>query len=198
MPVVFEKEISPAKKLAVWHITEPLDFFLDQLGRSFNPQQTLKRQLEGACSALLLNFTGKNTYQDLLKKDEFGKPYLEGLNTSISFSHSRDMVACLVDHDGKAAGIDIEESRDKINIIAPKFLNGQDHTPYEGTKHYHLVWGAKEVLYKIYSRKELDFKSHLTVNFYEKFEGIIHKGEFRKKYDLDFLDFNNFILVWNV
>lgn len=198
MPVIFEKEISTAKKLAVWQITEPLDFFLDKLGRPFNSRQTTKRQLENACSALLLNHTGKNTYQDLLRKDVYGKPYLQGMSASVSFSHSRDMVACLLDNDGTAAGVDIEEARDRISIIAPKFLNDQDKTPFSGIKHYHLIWGAKEVLYKIYSRKELDFKSHLTVNFGDKFQGFIHKNDFTGAYDLDFLEINNFILVWNV
>lgn len=198
MPVIFEKEINATKKLAVWQITEPLDFFLDKLGRKFNPNQTEKRQLENACSTLLLNYTSGNIYQDLLKKDEFGKPYLEDMKASLSFSHSRDMVACLFDSEGGPVGVDIEEARDRISAIAPKFLNGEDCTPFSGTRHFHLVWGAKEVLYKIYSRKELDFKSHLTVSFREKFEGFIHKNEFKNTYGLDFLELNNFILVWNV
>lgn len=154
--------------------------------------------MENACSALLLNYTSKNTYQNLLRKDEFGKPYLEGISASISFSHSRDMVACLFDPGGDPAGVDIEESRDRISAISHKFLNTRDHTPFKGPKHYHLVWGAKEVLYKIYSKKELDFKSHLTVIFEEKFKGFIHKGDVEKNYNLDFLEINNFILVWNV
>jgi len=31
MPLVFEKQITSAKKLAVWDITEPFDFFLEKL-----------------------------------------------------------------------------------------------------------------------------------------------------------------------
>lgn len=198
MPVIFEKEISTAKKLAVWQITEPLGFFLEQLGRPFNPVQTAKRQLENACSALLLNYAGKNSYQDLLRKDEFGKPYLEGAKASVSFSHSRNMVACLFDDEGRPAGVDIEETRDRISAIAPKFLNENDCSPFSGTRHYHLVWGGKEVLYKIYSKKELDFKRHLTIYFKEKLQGFIHKNDFKHTYDLDFLEINNFTLVWNV
>ncbi len=197
MPIVFSKKISPAKKLAVWQITESPDFFALRLGQP-EGSITKKRQLENAvCSVLLDEMGGVGIHKQLVR-DALGKPYLEGSKTSVSFSHSRDMVACVLDVSGRPAGVDIEEQRDRIIEISKKFVNPSDTTPYMETLHYHIVWGAKEVLYKLYAKKELDFICHLTVKFEKKFEGFIRKNDTNLRYTLDFEKINNFILVWNV
>ena len=108
------------------------------------------------------------------------------------------MVACVVDTSGQATGIDIEQWRDRITRISSKFINKEDRTPFLDVLHCHLIWGAKEVLYKIYAKKELDFISHLTVIFDKIFMGYIHKNEIKSEYQLDFMELNNFIVVWNI
>ncbi len=198
MPIIFEKQITAAKKLAVWHITEPLDFFLGKLNLVPDAQASKKRQLENAVCALLLDELGQRGLHQNLARDLFGKPYITNAETSISFSHSRDMVACILDTSGHGVGVDIELMRERILALSAKFINRDDYTPFREVMHAHLIWGAKEVLYKIYSKKELDFICHMTVKFDEKYHGLIHKNEVMERHELDFTEINNFILVWNI
>jgi 4'-phosphopantetheinyl transferase len=198
MPIIFEKQINAAKKLAVWHITEPLDFFLERLGQQANEKLSAKRQLENSVCSVLLNELGNAGMHVTLSRDAFGKPYIPDASIAISFSHSKDMVACIIDTDGKPVGIDIELMRESIRNTSKKFINKDDTTPFEDLLHCHVIWGAKEVLYKIYARKELDFIGHLTVRFGEMYRGNIHKKEEVSEHLLDFTRIDDFILVWNV
>ncbi len=195
MPVIFEKQIDATKKLAVWHITEQVEELYALCEYVSNPQLTHKRNLEIVVSRLLLHYLlGIKTH---FTKDENGKPFLPNHNASITFSHSKNMVACMVDIVGKPIGIDIEQIRDRIKLIAPKFVTPKDITGFESTKHFHIVWGAKEVLYKIYSLKQLDFKDHMRVEFKEQNgKGFIHKNEYNSKHQLAFTEVEDFMLVW--
>lgn len=198
MPLILERQIGTAKKIGVWQITEPIDFFLEQLVQADNPSISRKRLLEQSCSAHLLNTLLKQSFHHLLDKDANGKPFLREHPFSISFSHSKNMVACLIDIEGGPAGIDIEYLREGIKAIAPKFVTEKEGLLEKDYLHFHLVWGAKEVLYKIYSLKELDFLEHLSVDFQNDIIGTIRKNTYLASYKLQFEHLDNFILVWNV
>jgi 4'-phosphopantetheinyl transferase len=198
MPIIFEKQITPAKKLAVWQITEPLDFFLEKLGLHPDGNLSIKRQLENAVCAVLLNELAGPDIHLQLSRDEFGKPFVRDSDYGISFSHSRDMVACVADAEGRSAGIDIELIRESILGLSKKFIKREDSSPFTGFLHCHMIWGAKEVLYKVYAKKELDFICHLTVKFDKNFTGTINKNGISRTYPLDFIMLNNFILIWNI
>lgn len=198
MPLILERQIGTAKKIGVWQITEPIDFFLEQLVQADNPSISRKRLLEQSCSAYLLNTLLKNTVHQHLDKDPNGKPFIKDHPYSVSFSHSKNMVACLIDTEGGPAGIDIEHTRESIRSIAPKFVSEKEGLLKKDYLHFHLVWGAKEVLYKIYSLKELDFLEHLSVDFQNDIIGHIHKNDYSATYNLQFEHLDNFILVWNI
>ncbi len=148
-------------------------------------------------SALLLNYlTGYKAHLQL-SKDTFGKPYINDSRITLSFSHSQDMVACIIDMEGSPVGIDIELKRERIKMIAGKFCTEKDSTYLEGAMHYHLIWGGKEVLYKLYAKKELDFKGHLNVQFNkESGRGEIIRGDYQSSYQLEFGLLDDFVLVW--
>ena len=81
------------------------------------------------------------------------------------------MVATLVHN--TPCGIDIQKEVEKITRIAPKFCNGQelDFLPSSGRlSYYHIIWGAKESIYKAYGRKKLDFKKNIIIEPFE-FDG---------------------------
>lgn len=198
MPLILERQIGTAKKIGVWQITEPIDFFLEQLVQADNPSISRKRLLEQVCSAHLLNTLLNQSVHNTLDKNANGKPFLREHPYSISFSHSKNMVACLIDTEGGPAGIDIEYLREGIKAIAPKFVSEKEGLLEKDFLHFHLVWGAKEVLYKIYSLKELDFLEHLSVDFQNDIIGTIRKNTYLASYKLQFEHLDNFILVWNV
>lgn len=198
MPLILERQIGNAKKIGVWQITEPIDFFLEQLVQADKPGISRKRLLEQSCSAHLLNTLLKQSVHHLLDKDTNGKPFLKERQYSISFSHSKNMVACLIDTEGGPAGIDIEYIRESIKTIAPKFVSEKEGLLDKDYLHFHLVWGVKEVLYKIYSLKELDFLEHLSIDFQSDIIGNISKNAYKASFKLQFEHLDNFILVWNI
>jgi 4'-phosphopantetheinyl transferase EntD len=198
MPLIFETQTETAKKIGVWEITEPESFFLESIGAEVDHTISKKRFLEKICSAHLLNLlTGENFY-NFLTNDANGKPLILNSSYSVSFSHSKNMVACIVDKKGSALGIDIEEIRERILNMKHKFISPNDSSPLEGVEHAHLIWGAKEVLYKIYSKKELDFNTHLRVDYQDDITGYIHKLPHESSHVMDYIILNNFMLVWNI
>lgn len=156
-----------------------------------------KRQLEKISCGYLLNLLGGENLYRLLEKDENGKPYIQGSTWSVSFSHSRNMIACIIDKSGSDVGIDIEEMRERIVELSSKFVSEKDITLETGMKHCHLVWGAKEVLYKIYSKKELEFLEHLSVNLKDENKGYIQKGAYISSHSINYAELKNFMLVWS-
>lgn len=197
MPLLFEKQISAAKKLAVWDINEPLSFFLDKYPIQEFESKIKKRHLEQACAKFLVNeLLGFEKPVQLLK-DEFGKPHIENSSIAISFSHCKNFLACSIDLDGNSVGVDIETLRPNISVLAKKFLSNFDSSPLEEDENAQLIWGAKEVLYKIYGRKSLDFKRDLEINFTDKLIGKIKKDNELMLFNLDFTIIDCHFLVWN-
>lgn len=160
-----------------------------------------------AVSHILLNhLLGYDAHLNL-QKDTYGKPYLDNSEIAVSFSHSKQMVACIIDKNGQAVGIDIEIIRESISGIAHKFYTAKDKAPLEGILATHLVWGGKEVLYKIYAKKELDFIDHLCVQFdsqnvVQEEEitgrgiGEIQKNQYESRHELHFIIIGDFMTVW--
>lgn len=153
--------------------------------------------MEQAVSAHLLNTLANENIHQYLSKDEYGKPFILDSKISVSFSHSRHMVACIIDVDGAAVGVDIEERRESIKTIAHKFVKKEEGFDTQDIDLFHKIWGAKEVLYKIYSKKELDFLNHLTVDIQSIIIGNIHKNNYSATYQMTCEKIDNFILIWN-
>lgn len=200
MPLVFYKELSKSQKIAVWEITEPLIFFKKKISVNLDQTPNLKRQLEKVATAYLLDFLGGENLHNNLIYNADGKPVILNSEMSVSFSHSKSMIACIIDLDGKPVGIDIEQQRPQILKLAPKFTNQEDCliTKDNPILNSHFIWGAKEVLFKIWSKKEVDFKHDLIVcKELDTFLGIIKKFEPQKVFPINYLLINDFVLVYS-
>jgi phosphopantetheinyl transferase (holo-ACP synthase) len=97
--------------------------------------------------------------------DDFGKPYLKGMNKHISVSHSGMWASAMVSD--KTCGVDIQVYSHTVERIANKFLSTNEINQTERLKiswhHLHLLWGAKECMYKAYGRRKLEFKQHIFI-----------------------------------
>lgn len=199
MPLVFNKTIGTAKKAAVWEITEPYVFFEEQLQGHLSAHPNPRRRMEHAACCHLLNCLFGKRVHHLLDKDVFGKPFINNTRAQVSFSHSGNYVACLLDTGNGKTGIDIERIRENISVLAGKFVADSDTCPIQGDTGLQLIWGAKEVLYKIDGKKGLDFKQHLATHFDTGFAGIIRRNGQSETYQLDYdLSISGYVLVWNV
>lgn len=136
-----------------------------------------------------------------ISKDKNGKPFLKETSCRISISHSKMYAAAILTEQrsglSKApstrevpgtikepgsnfteASIDIELIREKILVIAPKFLTDKELIDAAGSiEKTHVYWSAKEVIYKSYGLKNLDFKKNMKIHpFKYENEGVC-KGE---------------------
>lgn len=189
MPEVWRKEDSDYR-IMVWQSTESLEFLLKEADLnekdfaeycSFQ-SETRKREWVTVRTALRHLLPGENAG---ITYDKNRRPQLIG-KKSISISHSGPYIAVMV-ADESRIGIDIEEIHPRIDVLAKKFVSEKEFSFIDQKNRFeklHVIWGAKEVLYKIYSRGGVDFKKDLHVNQFE----YSTKGEciaFIKKFDFE-------------
>ncbi len=98
--------------------------------------------------------------------DELGKPYLLGIKKHISISHSDRWCAAMVSD--QPCGVDVQVYSDTVRRIADRFLTPSDLLFVENSGdtliYLHLLWGAKECLYKAYGKRRLGFREHLFIS----------------------------------
>ena len=205
MPIVHQKE-HLSTKITIWEITEVTEdlYRLANLSsgevsicRQFKSESRIKEFL--AVRALLrLIYPNENLF---IEYNKDGKPLLR--NRSISISHSKNYVAVLTG-DFEAGGIDIEIMNDRIFLLAEKFLNEEELAflgPQLTAEKLQIAWGAKEILYKIHSIGDVDFKKHLLIHpFAETVKGHLtaelRKKGFEKIYTIYFEKFRNLMVSW--
>lgn len=101
-------------------------------------------------------------------KDQYGKPYLPGVNVEISLSHCFPFAAVAMSKSG-GCGIDIEEISNRPIRVASKFLNPTELQWVENNNEKAtLIWTAKEAVYKYYGQKKLSLKDDIEVELHTK------------------------------
>ena len=97
--------------------------------------------------------------------DDFGKPYLEGIDKHISVSHSELWCAAMISD--QPCGVDIQVYSETVRRIADRFLTPEDLVRIAHAENplqqLHLLWGAKECIYKAYGRRKLGFREHIFI-----------------------------------
>jgi phosphopantetheinyl transferase len=69
-------------------------------------------------------------------------------------------------------GIDIERIRDRIDRVAGRFLSDQEAgwvREYHRLEKLHICWGAKESLYKLNGKANVDIKTDIELEQFEYF-----------------------------
>jgi len=83
--------------------------------------------------------------------DDFGKPYLKGIDKHISVSHSGRWYAAMVSD--RSCGVDIQVYTNTVQRISNRFLSEEELIEIQKSRnkiHYlHVYWGAKECMYII-------------------------------------------------
>ncbi|WP_047549941.1 4'-phosphopantetheinyl transferase family protein [Psychroserpens sp. Hel_I_66] len=164
------KTIAPNSQTTVkiWKITEsyselmaPLDLKPKSLERVLGMKSELHQRGFLSVRHLLRSFG--YTDQDLYYDDN-GKPHLKD-GKHISITHSFTFSGVIIS--SSEIGIDIEKQRDKIAIIAKKFVdyefNYLSETDEEYVKKLTVIWGIKESLYKLFATPGMLFREHFLV-----------------------------------
>ncbi len=141
-------------------------------------------------------------YEDAdLFYDEHGKPHLKD-GKHISITHSFNFSAVIISD--LIVGIDIEKQRDKIAIIAHKFIDyefdylNKDAADY--IKKLTTIWCVKESLYKLFATPGLSFRNYFLVipfdvNDNETVAWIDYKNR-KYRYNIHFLEFEGFTCAY--
>jgi len=129
--------------------------------------------------------------------DENGKPHLKD-GKHISITHSFTFSGVIVsDHE---VGIDIEKQREKIAVIAHKFIGYEFDYLEDSADDYinklTVIWCIKESLYKLFATPGMMFKHHfLVIPFMVQDEETVAWIDYKDKkyrYHTHFFEFEGF------
>jgi 4'-phosphopantetheinyl transferase EntD len=193
--------------LGMWEIEEDYDTLFSSLRLDDDELERLEsfksnsRKLEWlSVRALIKDMLGRKS-RIIYNAEK--KPFLKGNSWNISISHSYNLTSIFVSK-SKRVGIDLELMSHKISSISHKFINSQEViTDDPDLKRYHLYlhWCAKEAMYKICDKQDINFKENLTVfPFLPADEGTLKGRVLNSKGLEDFLlrykKYKDYSIVW--
>lgn len=208
MPIDFHKSTTEFQ-LGIWRMDESLDELHRMLRLSASDLLTLDqfkseyRKREWLTARVLVSQLLLSTTEINIAYNTNGKPRLVNSKYSISISHTKNFVAVLLSEKAHV-GIDLETIQPRIEKIAKRFINLQEEKFIETDKkmvYQHVIWGTKEVLFKIYSKGELNFLENLHVRKFQlkgqgEITGVIVKDNFKKQLNVFYVQWNNLMLVY--
>lgn len=109
-----------------------------------------------------------------IQHTETGKPYIEEKpDLKISISHSAQWIAVYLSEKAEV-GVDIEGEKQAIFKAKPLFINETEVDIFKSfsLSYLHIIWGAKEAIYKFYSGVFKDIQNDITI------AAVDHKKKF--------------------
>ncbi|RCT53819.1 4'-phosphopantetheinyl transferase superfamily protein [Winogradskyella sp. KYW1333] len=207
MPLYKSIDVNSQTTVKIWKIEEsynellkPLDLKPNSLERVLGMKSELHQRGFLSVRHLLREFG--YTDQDLFY-DEHGKPHLKD-GKCISITHSFIFSGVIVSD--KEVGIDIEKQREKISIIAKKFVDYEFNYLETHAEDYinklTVIWGIKESLYKLFATPGMLFKDHFLVIPFMINDGNtvawIDYNNKKYRYNTAFLEFEGFTCAYVV
>ena len=207
MGVIVRKHFNDDVEFGIWEITEDYDTLSSMLNLDEMDLSTVEsfknhqRKLEWlSVRTLLKSMLGKES------KIVYGperKPYLHNNEYNISISHSKNLTSILMSKK-KRVGLDLEFMSTKILRIADKFLRPEELEHIIKEKElYHLFlhWCAKEALYKICDKVDINFVTNLNIeSFTPKEEGLmfgtVNNSYMNERFTLNYFTLKNYSIVW--
>ena len=195
-------------QIAIWKMDEDVNELMKLASLSeteiekVNSFTHMARKKEWICIRMLLKKLNTNSS---IGYHSSGKPYLENSNAHISISHTKDYAGIIIS-DSFGVGLDLERIHPRIEKIAHKFVSLEEEKIIQGKNSLEklfVIWGVKEVLFKMHSIGELIFKEHLQVYPFDFssngiVEAKISKGTFQKKYSLRYTLAGDLLVTWCV
>ncbi|WP_026703520.1 4'-phosphopantetheinyl transferase family protein [Flavobacterium soli] len=205
MPLHESKSCGLDTEIHVWKITETFEDLFDQVLLNdtnlirLNNMKSEMHQRGFLSVRMLLQSAGYSDHD--LYYDEFGKPHLSD-GRHISITHSFGFSAIIISNE--KTGIDIEMQRDKISLIADKFVDTEfDFLEREASDYIRkltVIWGVKEAIFKIQNEVGISFKDHISVFPFEindyKTSALLTFANLNKEFSIQFEEIENFTLVY--
>ena len=217
MPLVYQHNINENTRLAVWHITETEDFFLEKVPLKKDVSHPHKR-LQHLAGRYLLPFLFAGFPLEEILVADTRKPFLENEQYHFSISHCGDFAAAIVSSKERV-GIDIELVTPKIERVKHKFTSSDEllflNDEYKAfldqfglekkieQEFLTMIWSAKETIFKWYGAGQMDFRQHMQLNGAISFSAdelislpfLFTKNEMRY-FTVQAKMFGGFVLAW--
>ena len=209
MGLYLKKELDNKAVIGVWQITETEEELKelsstpsDEMEEiSFIRSESLRKQ-RLAVRALLNTLFDEKVY---LSHHDNGKPYLENNPVNISITHTEKYVAVIL-HEEENVGIDIESLDRDFSAVEKKALSEDEIDDLEDEKRNEqlaIYWCAKEAVYKLLSRYNVDFAEQIEIERFRprgegELEATFTSKDDEEEFDLEYITFDRHILVWVV
>ena len=207
MPIIHKEEARHNTQLAIWEIHEEMDYFMERLELTQSDQAFLdgihpRRAIEWAASRYLLKVMLDRAVPFDCLVDDHGKPYIPDDPRHISISHSYGMASIALSD--APIGIDIQRETHKITRLYHKFVSDAELQVLDPLSEadMHLFWSAKEAMFKLHGKGELDFRKHLHIDLhdhitsYGKVPGKISKGDLEIRCEIHYRFIHSYIWVY--
>jgi 4'-phosphopantetheinyl transferase len=207
MGLIIKKQLNADCLLGIWEISEDYDTLRSFLNLENSDVHTLEsfrnheRKLEFlSVRSLLTQMTHPSAK---IVYNGSRKPFLRDKSFNISITHSHLFTSIILSQD-KRVGIDMEYMTDRISKVAYKFISEKEYISEDKEfQRYHLYihWCAKEALYKLCNKPNLNFRENLIINPFQINEkgvitGHLDIDEKKEDFDLHYFKYNNYIIVW--
>lgn len=205
MPLYKTINVNSQTTVKIWKIEESYQDLITRV----NLKQESRDRVDGMKSELhqrgflsVRRLLAEFGYNDTdLFYDKNGKPHLND-GKQISITHSFTFSAVIVSE--TKVGIDIEKQRDKISIIAKKFVDYEFNYIKKSSEDYinklTVIWGIKESLYKLFATPGMLFREHFLVIPFSLESGKtlawIDYKETLKSYECEFIEFEGFTCAY--
>ncbi len=207
MGILKNEQVADDCLLGMWEIKEDFNTLFSRVKLDKDEIATLdsfknfSRKVEWLSVRVLLNeMAGK--FCKIVYNEEH-KPFLSDNSYNISISHSYRLTSVLLSQK-KRVGIDLEYMSHRIKNIAHKFINEEEivsRDPAIEGLHLYIHWCAKEALYKICDKNNINFKTNLTIRpFLPESKGLItgihHDENIFDEYPMSYVVQDNYVIVY--
>ena len=199
MPLLLNKKIDEHSAYAVWNIQETFLELPYLSPEPFPADLNPVRQAEWIVGRILVKSLCESfgiEYKGISKEDN-GKPYLIDSYANISISHSFPIAAAMI-HQKKPCGIDMERPREKHKFVQHKFLHESEFEYENDLEKLCIIWGGKEVIYKIFGRRFLSLKDEIKIKILSEsmMEGEILKEGHEDSYSIHYEWVKDYLLAF--
>lgn len=203
------KTITPNSQTTVkiWKITESYDELMQRVTLKPVAMERvlgMKSELHQRGFLSVRHLLAEFGYEDAdLFYDENGKPHLKD-GKQISITHSFNFSAVIISD--LIVGVDIEKQREKITVIAHKFIDYEfgylNNKEPDYIKKLTAIWCVKESLYKLFATPGLSFKNCFLVIPFELVDeetvAWVDYEDKKYRYNIHFLEFEGFTCAYAV
>ncbi|MDR0714306.1 MAG: 4'-phosphopantetheinyl transferase superfamily protein [Bacteroidales bacterium] len=207
MGLLLHKTVDENCRLGIWKITEDYNKLFKSVFLSeadlvrLNGFKNLNRQIESLSVRVLLQRMTEPHARIIY--NESRKPFLADHSYNISISHSHKFTSILLGKT-KLVGIDLEYMSHNIERIAHKFINDRDVITFDKDRrkeHLYVHWCAKEALYKICDKVDINFQENLTIKPFEMAQegditGVVRNNLRNEEYRMHYMLANNYAMVY--